>query len=98
MSVRKADKTVDDSGTSHVNGDAVGVGAVTGSFTFGPPLSIGIGGGGTAPWAEKGGGAGESLLELELEGPETGERVEVIIFLNDARPPKFEFRFRFRPC
>jgi hypothetical protein len=72
MRVRKADKTVDDSGTSHVNGDAVGVGAVTGSFIFGPPLSMAIGGGGSAPWAEKGGGAGELLLEFELEGPETG--------------------------
>jgi hypothetical protein len=98
MRVRKADKTVDDSGTSHVNGDAVGVGAVTGSFIFGPPLSMAIGGGGTAPWAEKGGGAGELLLEFELEGPETGARVEVMILRREARPPKFAFRFRFRPC
>lgn len=99
MRVRKADKTVDDSGTSHVNGDAVGVGAVTGSFILGPPLSMGIGGGGTAPRAEKGGGgAGELLLELELEGPETGARVEVMILRREARPPKFAFKFRFRPC
>jgi hypothetical protein len=95
MSVRKADKTVDDSGTSHVKGDAVGVGAVTGSFIFGPPLSMG--GGGTAPRAEKGGG-GVGELDREEEGPETGARVEVIIFLNDASPPKFALRFRSRPC
>jgi hypothetical protein len=80
-----------------VKGDAVGVGAVTGSFIFGKPVSIG--GGGTAPRAEKGGGGVcELLLELELEGPETGARVDVIIFLNDARPPKFAFKFRCRPC
>jgi hypothetical protein len=97
MRVRKADKTVDDSGTSHVKGDAVGVGAVTGSFILGPPLSMGIGGGGTAPWAEKGGG-GVRELDREEEGPETGARVEVIIFLNDARPPKFALRFKLRPC
>jgi hypothetical protein len=97
--VRKADKTVDDSGTSQVKGDAVGVGAVTGSFIFGPPLSMAIGGGGTAPRAEKGGGgAGELLLGFELEGPETGARVEVMILRREARPPKFAVKFRFRPC
>jgi hypothetical protein len=98
MRMRKADKTVEDSGTSQVKGDAVGVGAVTGSFIFGPPLSMAIGGGGTAPWAEKGGGAGELLLEVELEGPETGARVDVMILRREARPPKFAFRFRLRPC
>jgi len=96
MRVRNADKTVDDSGTSHVKGDAVGVGAVTGSFIFGPQVSIG--GGGTAPWEKGGGGVGELPLEIVLEGPETGARVEVMILRREARPPKFAFRFRFRPC
>jgi hypothetical protein len=95
--VRKADKTVDDSGTSQVNGDAVGVGAVTGSFIFVPPLSMAIGGGGTAPRAEKGGG-GVGELAREEEGPETGARVDVMILRREARPPKFALRFRFRPC
>jgi len=94
--VSKADKTVDDSGTSHVKGDAVGVGAETGSFIFGPQVSIG--GAGTAPWEKGGGGAGELPLGIELEVPETGARVEVMILRREARPPKFAFRFRFRPC
>ena len=80
-----------------MNGEAVGVGAVTGSFISGRQASIG--GGGTAPSAEKGGGGvGELLLELELEGPLTGARVDVMIFLKEARPPKFAFRLRFKPC
>lgn len=82
-----------------MKGEAVGVGAVTGSFIFGPLLSRAIGGGGTPPWAEKGGGAGELLLDVELEGPETGARVDVMILRREeARPPKFAFRLRFRPC
>ena len=63
-------------------------------MTSGADIAGGAGGGGGGTAAKAGGGEGELLLEHEEDGPETGARVEVIIFRNDANPPKFAFRFR----
>jgi hypothetical protein len=93
MRERKAWRIVDDSGTSQVNGDAVGVGAETGPVILGSPSA---GGGGTAPKPEMGlvvnAGGGQGEFDRDDEAGETdevvGARVEVMILRRDAKPPK----------
>ena len=93
MSERKACRIEDDSGTSQVNGDAVGVGADTGPVILG---NTSTGGGGTAPspaivLEKAGGGQGEFDLDDDAGEVEevVGARVEVMILRRDAKPPKW---------